>query len=404
MKNDPSRKLLEAELKEMEEKYRKVFNNANDMIGLNLMEENGLPGKFIDINKIGIERLGYSHEEFLNMTPADIVAQDKRSQISENALELSKNGHATFEIVHQTKSGKRIPVEVNNHLFELDGKIIALAISRDITERKKAEKALKKSHDNLELKVKERTIELEKVINELKHSNEELEQFAHVTSHDLREPLRMITSFLQLLEKRYDNQLDDDAHEFIEFAVDGAKRLDSMINDLLKYSQVKSMTREFVQVDTEKVLDDTLLNLKVPIEENNAIITHDPLPKIIGDKEMLTQLFQNLISNSIKYRSDKPPKIHISAVKEENQYRFSVKDNGIGISPDYLKRIFVIFQRLHTHEEYVGTGIGLAIAQKIVHQFGGRIWAESEKGKGSIFYFTIPNRDGETILNNSKNI
>ena len=404
MRNDPSRKLLEAELKEMEEKYRKVFNNANDMIGLNLMEENGLPGKFIDINKIGIERLGYSHEEFLNMTPADIVAPDKRLQISENALELSKNGHATFEIVHQTKSGKRIPVEVNNHLFELDGKIIALAISRDITERKKAEKTLKKSHDNLELKVKERTIELEKVINELKHSNEELEQFAHVTSHDLREPLRMITSFLQLLEKRYDNQLDDDAHEFIEFAVDGAKRLDSMINDLLKYSQVKSMTREFVQVDTEKVLDDTILNLKVPIEENNAIITHDPLPKIIGDKEMLTQLFQNLISNSIKYRSDKPPKIHISAVEEENQYRFSVKDNGIGISPDHLKRIFVIFQRLHTHEEYIGTGIGLSIAQKIVHQFGGRIWAESEKGKGSIFYFTIPNRDGETILNNSKNI
>jgi PAS domain S-box-containing protein len=404
MKNDPSRKLLEAELKEMEEKYRKVFNNANDMIGLNLIEENGLPGKFIDINKIGIERLGYSYEEFLNMTPADIIAPDKQSQISKNALELSKNGHATFEIVHQTKSGKRIPVEVNNHLFILEGKLIALAISRDITERKKAEKALKKSHDNLELKVKERTNELEEVINALKHSNEELEQFAHVTSHDLREPLRMITSFLQLLEKRYDNQLDDDAHEFIEFAVDGAKRLDSMINDLLKYSQVKSMEREFVQVDTEKVLDDTLLNLKVPIDENNAIITHDPLPKIIGDKEMLIQLFQNLISNSIKYRSDKSPEIHISAVKEGNEYCFSVKDNGIGISPDHLKRIFVIFQRLHTHEEYVGTGIGLAIAQKIVHQFGGQIWVESEEGKGSIFYFTIPNRVGETILNNSKNL
>ena len=404
MKNDPSRKLLEAELKEMEEKYRKVFNNANDMIGLNLMEENGLPGKFIDINKIGIERLGYSYEEFMNMTPADIIAPDKRSEIIENALELSKNGHATFEIVHQTKSGKRIPVEVNNHLFVLDGKIIALAISRDITERKKAEKALKKSNENLELKVKERTIELEEVINALKRSNEELEQFAHVTSHDLREPLRMITSFLQLLEKRYENQLDDDAHEFIEFAVDGAKRLDNMINDLLKYSQVNSMVREFVEVDTEKALDDTLLNLKVPIDENNALITNDPLPKIIGDKEMLTQLFQNLISNSIKYRSDKSPKIHISALEEENQYRFSVKDNGIGISQDYLKRIFVIFQRLHTHEEYIGTGIGLAIAQKIVHQLGGQIWVESEKGRGSIFYFTIPNRDEETILINSKNV
>ena len=392
MKKDPIRRLLEAELKEVEEKYRKVFNNANDMIGLNLMGKNGLPGKFIDINEIGIERLGYSYEEFLDMTPADIIAPDKRSEISRNALELSKKGHATFEIIHQTKSGKRIPVEVNNHLFELDGKEIALAISRDITERKKAEKALKKSNDNLELKVKERTTELEKVISELKNSNEELEQFAHVTSHDLREPLRMITSFLQLLEKRYTDQLDDDAHEFIEFAVDGAKRLDNMINDLLEYSQVKSREREFELVDTEKVLDDTLLNLKVPIDETNAIITHDPLPKIIGDKEMLMQLFQNLISNSIKYRSDKLPKIHISAINEGNQYGFSVRDNGIGINSNQLERIFTIFQRLHTNDEYEGTGIGLAIAQKIVHQFGGQIWAKSEKGKGSIFYFTIPNR------------
>jgi PAS domain S-box-containing protein len=384
----------------VEEKYRKVFNNANDMVGLNLIQENGLPGKFIDINKIGIERLGYSYNEFLNMTPKDIIAPDKGSKISENALKLSKKGHATFEIIHQTKSGKRIPVEVNNHHFELDGKKIAMAIYRDITERKKAEKALKKSHDNLELKVKERTMEIEEVITALKHSNEELEQFAHITSHDLREPLRMITSFLQLLDRRYNDQLDDDAHEFIDFAVDGAKRLDNMINDLLEYSQVKSRVREFVEIDTEKVLKDTLLNLKVPIDENNAIITHDPLPKIIGDKEMLTQLFQNLISNSIKYRSDKSPKIHISAIEKENQYCFSVKDNGIGISPDHLERIFTIFQRLHTHLEYEGTGIGLAIAQKIVHQFGGQIWVESEKGEGSIFYFTIPNKYGEFIYFN----
>jgi len=190
---------LEEELKESEEKYREVFNNANDMIALNLMEDNGLPGKFIDVNEIGIERLGYSYDELMNMTPKDIVAPEKRSEMPKNALKLFEKGHARFEIIHQTKDGKKIPVEVNNHLFELKGKKVALAISRDITERKRAEEELKESHDNLELKVKERTRELEELISEFKRSNEELEQFAHVASHDLREPLRMIRSEICLL-------------------------------------------------------------------------------------------------------------------------------------------------------------------------------------------------------------
>jgi PAS domain S-box-containing protein len=391
IKNDSERKALEEELKESEEKYREVFNNANDMIALNLMEDNGLPGKFIDVNEIGIERLGYSYDELMNMTPKDIVAPEKRSEMPKNALKLFEQGHARFEIVHQTKDGKRIPVEVNNHLFELKGKKVALAISRDITERKKAEEALKESHDNLELKVKERTRELEELISEFKRSNAELEQFAHVASHDLREPLRMITSFLQLLEKRYKDQLDQDANEFIEYAVDGAKRLDDKIKDLLKYSQVSGKEREYVTVNCERVLEETLINLKVSIDENNAVITHDPLPSIKGDEKLLVQLFQNLIANAIKYRSQATPKIHISAKHKKNQYLFSVKDNGIGIGSKHLRRIFTIFQRLHTDEEYEGTGIGLAIAQKIVQQHGGEIWVESELGKGSIFYFTIAN-------------
>ncbi len=390
IKNDSERKALEEELKESEEKYREVFNNANDMIALNLMEDNGLPGKFIDVNEIAIERLGYSYDELMNMTPKDIVAPEKRSEMPKNALKLFEKGHARFEIIHQTKDGKKIPVEVNNHLFELKGKKVALAISRDITERKRAEEALKESHDNLELKVKERTRELEEVINEFKRSNEELEQFAHVASHDLREPLRMITSFLQLLEKRYKDQLDQDANEFIEYAVDGAKRLDDKIKDLLKYSQVSGREREYVIVNCERVLEETLINLKISIDENNAVITHDPLPSVKGDEKLLVQLFQNLIANAIKYRRQETPQIHISAKHKKNQYLFSVKDNGIGIDSVHLRRIFTIFQRLHTNDEYEGTGIGLAIAQKIVHQHGGEIWVESELGKGSIFYFTIP--------------
>ena len=187
-------------------------------------------------------------------------------------------------------------------------------------------------------------------------------------------------------------QLDDDAQEFIEFAVDGSRRLDDMITDLLEYSRVTSNEREFVPVNCEKVLEETLMLLKVSIDENNAVITHDTLPQVLGDEKLMVQVFQNLIGNAIKYRSPEPPQIHISVTKEKNEYLFSIKDNGIGMDPQHLKRIFTIFQRLHKRDEYEGTGIGLSIVQKIVHQFGGEIWAESEPGKGSTFYFTVPDK------------
>ncbi len=236
--------------------------------------------------------------------------------------------------------------------------------------------------ESLEEKVRDRTKELEQ-------SNKDLQQFAYVASHDLKEPLRMISSFLQLLERRYKDKLDDDANEFIGFAVNGAQRLDYMIEDLLEYSRVANKERKFKDVDVNKVLDQTILNLKPTIDDNNSEISYNKLPTIFGDEYLLVLLFQNLISNSIKYRRG-IPKINISAIRESNQYLFRVKDNGIGISQEHLERIFTIFQRLHTKEEYEGTGIGLAIAQKIVHQHGGEIWAESELGKGTTFYFTIP--------------
>ena len=266
---------------------------------------------------------------------------------------------------------------------DIDGSPLILEMDMDVTEQRHTQDDLNNLNKTLEEKVKERTKDLEQ-------SNKELEQFAYITSHDLREPLRMITSFLQLLEKRYNDQLDKNAHEFIGFAVDGAKRLDAMTNDLLQYSKITNKKRETIPVNFEHVLEHALTNLKVQIEENNAIITHDPLPRIVGDEELKVQLFQNIIGNAIKYRSNETPKIHISATKEKNQYLFSIKDNGIGMSPKHLEKIFTIFQRLHTHEEYEGTGIGLAIAQKIVNQPGGEIWAESDVGKGSTFYFTIP--------------
>jgi PAS domain S-box-containing protein len=231
---------------------------------------------------------------------------------------------------------------------------------------------------------------LEESLLEVRRSNSELEQFAYITSHDLREPLRMITSFLQLLEKRYQDRLDDDANEFIGYAVGGAKRLDAMIQDILIYSKITNKERNFTHVNVNNVLEQTYLNLKAAIDENDAEITYKKLPSIFIDEQLMIQLFQNLISNSIKYRTEECPKIQISANKEGKHWLFCVKDNGIGISENHLDKIFTIFQRLHTHEEYEGTGIGLAIAQKIVHQHGGQIWAKSELEKGTTFYFTIP--------------
>lgn len=265
---------------------------------------------------------------------------------------------------------------------EIDSKLLKRSI-RYAIERKKTELELELSHEKLEEKVQERTKALEQ-------SNKELQQFAYVASHDLKEPLRMITSFLQLLERRYSDQLDQDANDFIGFAVEGAKRLDNMINDLLEFSKVTRKKIEFNKVDLNGVLEQTSLNLKLAIENNYAEITYDALPTICGDENLLVLLFQNLISNSIKYRSNETPKIDISVTNESNQYIFAIKDNGIGMSREHLDRIFTIFQRLHTKDEYEGTGIGLAIAQKIVQQHEGNIWAESEPGKGSIFYFTIP--------------
>ena len=183
---------------------------------------------------------------------------------------------------------------------------------------------------------------------------------------------------------------DQDANEFIGFAVDGAKRLDDMIKDILEYSKVTSKKLEYKEVNVEHVLEETIASLKMQIDENKAIITYSPLPNVYADEKLLIQLLQNLISNAIKYHGKETPKIHIYAQKDENQYLFSVKDNGIGMSPDHLKQIFTIFKRLHTNEEHEGTGIGLAIADKIIQQFKGSIWVESELGKGSTFYFTIP--------------
>jgi len=231
---------------------------------------------------------------------------------------------------------------------------------------------------------------LEETVAELRRSNSDLQQFAYVASHDLQEPLRMIASYTQLLAKRYKGKLDSDADDFIGYAVEGASRMQTLINDLLAYSRVTTQGKVFERVDCNQILEDVLSNLRLAIEENRAVVTHDALPVVTADGGQLSQLFQNLIGNAIKFHGEEPPRVHVSVELRNNEWQFSVLDNGIGVDPQYAERIFVIFQRLHNREEYPGTGIGLAVCKKIVERHGGRIWVQSPIGRGSIFYFTLP--------------
>jgi light-regulated signal transduction histidine kinase (bacteriophytochrome) len=219
-----------------------------------------------------------------------------------------------------------------------------------------------------------------------------LEQFAYIASHDLQEPLRVITGYLQLIEKRYKSKLDPDADDFINFAVDGANRMQRLIIDLLAYSRVSRKAKPFEEYDCNQLLAQALANLEVAVKTADAVVTHDPLPTVTADGTQLMQIFQNLIGNAVKFKGNKRPQIHVTAKHDANEWIFAVKDNGIGIESTYKERIFVIFQRLHSREEYPGTGMGLAICKKIVERHGGRIWLESTPGEGSIFYFTIPDR------------
>lgn len=233
---------------------------------------------------------------------------------------------------------------------------------------------------------------LERTMVELERSNKELEQFAYVASHDLQEPLRSISGFLQLLEKRYAGQLGEDADLFIARSLAATHRMKTLIEGLLAYSRVGMRGGSFEPVDCAKVLEQALVNLQVGIEESDAAITHDPMPAVVGDSSQLGQLFQNLFNNAIKFKSDRRPEIHVGATRDANpgHWLFSVRDNGIGIPAEHFERIFVIFQRLHSRSEYPGTGIGLSLCKKIVERHNGRIWVESQPGAGSTFFFTLP--------------
>jgi PAS domain S-box-containing protein len=366
------RKNAEKHLAQMEGKYRGLLEAAPDaMVVVNQS------GEIVLLNLQAEKQFGYRRNELLGQKVTNIIPVGFAERLIADGLRSAKDALAQqigtgIELIAQRKDGSVFPIELMlSPLGSAEGVLVTAAI-RDITTRKAA------------------AADLLQKVEELNRSNEELGQFAYIASHDLQEPLRMVASYTQLLSKRYKGKLDSDADEFIAFAVDGASRMQRLIQDLLAYSRVGTQGSDLRDISSEDALRQALINLRGAIEESGALVTHDPLPAVLADETQLTQVFQNLIGNAIKYQGPGVPKINIAAAMNGGKkWTFSVKDNGLGIDPQYFERIFGMFQRLHKREEFAGTGIGLAICKKIVEQHGSRISIESQPGQGSTFRFAL---------------
>jgi PAS domain S-box-containing protein len=367
------RKDAETHLAQMEGRYRGLLEAAPDaMVVVNPA------GEIVLLNVQAEKQFGYTRDQLVGQRVKTIIPQGFAERLiadgNRSAAEaLAQQIGTGIELIARRKDGSEFPIEIMLSPLESAEGILVTAAIRNITERKKSEEHLVKT------------------VGELKRSNDELQQFAYVSSHDLQEPLRMVASYTQLLAGRYKGRLDSDADEFIAFAVDGCNRMQGLIKDLLAYSRAGTNGKALREVSGEKALEEALANLRAIIEQSGAVVTHDSLPVLRTDNTQLTQVFQNLVGNAIKYHGAEVPHVHISATKNDGrEWIFSVRDNGLGIDPQYFGRIFILFQRLHGRDEFEGTGIGLAICKKILERLGGRIWVESRPERGSTFYFALP--------------
>jgi PAS domain S-box-containing protein len=370
-------KEAEKHLAQMEARYRGLLEAAPDaMVVVNPS------GEIVLLNVQAEKQFGYSRDELVGQKVKNIIPDGFAERLIADGTRsaadaLTQQIGTGIELSGRRKNGSEFPLEIMLSPLESPEGILVTAAIRNISERKKSEEHLGKT------------------VGELKRSNEELQQFAYVSSHDLQEPLRMVASYTQLLAKRYKGRLDSDADEFIAFAVDGCNRMQGLIQDLLAYSRAGTTGKPLCDVSGEDALQGALTNLRITIGHSGAVVTHDSLPALMTDKTQLTQVFQNLVGNAIKYRSAEAPRVHVSAAKNgDNEWIFSVRDNGLGIAPQYFERIFILFQRLHGRNEFEGTGIGLAICKKVLERLGGRIWVESQPEMGSTFYFALPERVG----------
>jgi PAS domain S-box-containing protein len=366
------------ESKEAGAQYRGLLEAAPDaMVVVNQA------GEIILLNVQAEKQFGYLRDELLGQKVKNIIPKGFAERIVADDLRSAEEALAQqigmgIELHGRRKDGSEFPIEIMlSPLQSAEGVLVTAAI-RNITQRKITEDRLVKT------------------VGKLKSSNDELEQFAYVASHDLQEPLRMIASYTQLLARRYKGRLDADADEFIAYAVDGSNRMQGLIKDLLAYSRAGTNGKALHEISSEGALKEALINLRAAIKESGAIVTYDALPAVTTDGTQLAQVFQNLVGNAIKYRSAEVPHVHVSGGKNGgNEWIFAVRDNGLGIDPQYFEKIFVLFQRLHGRTEFKGTGIGLAICKKTLERLGGRIWVESQPGEGSTFYFALPKGEGK---------
>ncbi|MCC2669598.1 MAG: multi-sensor signal transduction histidine kinase, partial [Armatimonadetes bacterium] len=366
------RKRIEDDLAHERDLLHTLMNNIPDQIYFKDRQS-----RFTRVNPAGARALGESSpDQVVGRSDFELHPEDLARGYYADEQHLMTTGEPVIgklEMQRTPEGEERWLSSTKVPIRDRDGQVVGMAgISRDVTDR---------------IEVEER---LRKTAAELARSNEELQQFAYVASHDLQEPLRMVASYTQLLARRYRDRLDDDGMEFIDFAVDGATRMQNLIQDLLAYSRVGTRTHAFTPIPLDEVVTRALSNLRMALSESGAEVTHDPLPTIIGDSSQLVQLFQNLLGNALKFRGAEPPRVHVSAELRGAEWLIGVHDNGIGIEPEYAERIFVIFQRLHAKSDYPGSGIGLAICKKIVSRHGGTIWVEPAPEGGAVFRFTIP--------------
>lgn len=359
-------------LRQVAEEAATFFRSMVDHVPIGISRTD-LSGRFVFVNEAFCQMVGVTADDLLGELPQD-AAPDLSSEELSGIHSRTDVQAPSEQIVRSTsQGGERFMKVIRTPVKEASGRIVgSQTVWLDVTELKQAQHVLERNAQNLE------------------RSNVDLQQFAYVASHDLQEPLRAVSSYCQLLEKHYSPQLDERGLRWLQFIVNGARRMQTLVRDLLTYARIDNKAESWLTVDSGQACRQALENLAQTIEETHANVTVGKLPVVWADATQMEVLFQNLIANAVKFRGDQPPKVSITATRVGSDWQFAVKDNGIGIKPEFHERVFEIFKRLQSQESYPGTGIGLAICKRIVQRFGGRIWVESELGRGSTFFFTVP--------------